>query len=173
MFIFSNGLVWLCTSLKLCNSLLLLVDDLILSSHCFHWYLIEMLVWVSWFCLSKSGRMKRLHDVWLIKLLCVLFFLQSLRSFLTKLVVKYSAFSPPNRPLNASRRVVSWSGLAPVLKRCTCWCRAAGRESLSRGWWSKTSTAACSLWSRTRPFTWTSWAEGGPEERAGSGEDLI
>lgn len=66
----------------------------------------------------------------------------------------------PDRPSNASRRDANWKGRARAQMRCTCWCRAAGRENPSRGWWSKTSTGACWHWSRTPQFTWTSWADG-------------
>lgn len=60
---------------------------------------------------------------------------------------------------SASPRAACCSGLAPVLKRCTTWCWAAGRGSPTWGWTSRRSTACSRASPRPHPCTWTYWAD--------------
>ncbi len=64
---------------------------------------------------------------------------------------------------SASRRAACCSGPAPVLKRCTTWCWAAGRGSPTWGWTSRRSTACSRASPRPHPSTWTYWAEADAE----------
>lgn len=60
---------------------------------------------------------------------------------------------------SASLRAECCSGPAPVLRRSTTWCWAAGRGSPTWGWTSRRSTARSRAWPKPRPYTWTYWAD--------------